>query len=94
MRRYRYQGNLLPEDGVIDPVAIRIAIAGDRVVRMTLTERQIAARTIIASGAGVAELSGKLGIGSHEISAFLAGIGYRLSPRTGRDRHRTIVRPE
>ena len=41
---------LLPEDGVIDPVAIELAATGERSVALTESERRIAADLIIAAG--------------------------------------------
>lgn len=41
---------LLPEDGVIDPVAIELAATGERSVALTESERRIAASLILATG--------------------------------------------
>jgi hypothetical protein len=41
---------LLPEDGVIDPVAIELAATGERSVALTISERRIAAGLILAAG--------------------------------------------
>lgn len=41
---------LLPEDGVIDPVAIDLAATGERPVALTPRERRIAAALILATG--------------------------------------------
>ncbi len=40
----------LPDDGIIDPVAVEIAASGARRVALTRTERQLAAARILASG--------------------------------------------
>lgn len=39
---------LLPEDGIIDPVAVAVAAAGLRPVRLTPAEQAAAARLIVA----------------------------------------------
>ncbi|MDN3358926.1 hypothetical protein [Actinomadura sp. DC4] len=41
---------LLPEDGVIDPIAIELAATGERSVALTESERRIAAGLILAAG--------------------------------------------
>ena len=41
---------LLPEDGVIDPIAVELAATGERSVALTETERRIAAGLILAAG--------------------------------------------
>jgi hypothetical protein len=41
---------LLPEDGLIDPVAIELAATGERSVALTESERRIAAGLILAAG--------------------------------------------
>ena len=41
---------VIPDDGIIDPVAVEIAAAGRRSVRLTLPERRAAAARILAAG--------------------------------------------
>jgi DNA-binding CsgD family transcriptional regulator len=41
---------LLPEDGIVDPLAIDLAVRGVRPVALTATERRIAAALILAAG--------------------------------------------
>jgi hypothetical protein len=41
---------VIPDDGIIDPVAVEIATAGRRPVRLTLPERRAAAARILAGG--------------------------------------------
>jgi hypothetical protein len=41
---------VIPDDGIIDPVAVEIAAAGRRRVRLTLPERRAAAARILAAG--------------------------------------------
>ncbi len=40
----------LPDDGIIDPIAVEIAACGARPVALTPAERQIAAARILARG--------------------------------------------
>ena len=41
---------VLPDDGIIDPVAVEIAASGQRPVRLTTAERRAAAARILAGG--------------------------------------------
>lgn len=51
---------LLPDDGIIDPVAVEIAAAGTRRVRLTLPERRFAAALILARGGTANDISARL----------------------------------
>jgi hypothetical protein len=48
----RRTGNkwVIPDDGIIDPIAVEIAASGQRPVRLTLAERRAAAARILARG--------------------------------------------
>lgn len=54
--------SLLPEDGIIDPLAIELAATGARRVALTPTERERAAARILAAGYGAATLAARLGV--------------------------------
>jgi hypothetical protein len=41
---------VIPDDGIIDPIAVEIAASGQRPVRLTLSERRAAAARILAKG--------------------------------------------
>lgn len=41
---------LLPDDGIIDPLAVELAATGQRAVRLTEAERYMAAALILAEG--------------------------------------------
>lgn len=41
---------VLPDDGIIDPIAIELAASGTRPVALTPTERRLAAAWILARG--------------------------------------------
>ncbi|MGK5559192.1 hypothetical protein ACSNOI_47105, partial [Actinomadura kijaniata] len=41
---------LLPDDGIVDYIAVEIAASGHRPVRLTRTERLLAAALILAAG--------------------------------------------
>jgi hypothetical protein len=47
--------NVVPNDGVIDWLAIDIAVDGSRPVRLTWVEQEIAAATILANGESARE---------------------------------------
>lgn len=51
---------LLPDDGIIDPVAVEIAAAGTRPVALTRPERRAAAVLILARGGTVSDIAGRL----------------------------------
>lgn len=52
----------LPDDGIIDPVAVEIAAAGTRPVALTPAERHLAAARILASGGTPHQVSARLHI--------------------------------
>lgn len=52
----------LPEDGVVDLLAVDLAVAGERPVRLTPTEQQMAARRIIDAGGSRAAIARHLHI--------------------------------
>lgn len=60
--RKRNDPNWLPEDGVFDPIAVDIAAAGARVVRMTDRERLAASKRILAAGGNSGTIITRLGI--------------------------------
>lgn len=68
---------LIPEDGIIDPVAIAVATAGTRLVRLTPAERELAVHRIIANGGAVAELAAHLGISLVNAVRLAHSLGYR-----------------
>ena len=51
---------LLPDDGIIDPVAVEITAAGTRRVRLTAAERGAAAALILARGGTVSDIAARL----------------------------------
>jgi hypothetical protein len=55
---------LLPDDGIIDPVAVEIAAAGTRRVRLTVPERRFAAALVLARGGSVNDIAARLHMSS------------------------------
>jgi hypothetical protein len=51
---------LLPDDGIIDQVAVEIAARGERRVRLTAPERRAAAEVIVARGGTVSDIAERL----------------------------------
>ena len=51
---------LLPDDGIIDELAVEIAASGQRVVRLTCTERRAAAVRILAAGGNAYTIANRL----------------------------------
>jgi hypothetical protein len=45
-----WQGRSLPDDGIIDPIAVEIAASGIRPVALTAAERRLAAARILVGG--------------------------------------------
>ncbi len=41
---------VLPDDGIVDPIAVELAASGARTVALTPTERRLAAARILARG--------------------------------------------
>ena len=55
---------VLPEDGIVDPIAVQIAAAGERRVALTHAERLLAAAKILAAGHHLTEMAGRLHVSS------------------------------
>lgn len=53
---------LLPEDGIVDEVAVDIAVRGQRIVRLTSRERRLVAEQMIADGAEMETIAEHLGV--------------------------------
>jgi DNA-binding CsgD family transcriptional regulator len=53
---------LLPEDGIIDPIAVELAATGARLVALTPAERRLAAVRILAAGCGARQIGDRLGM--------------------------------
>lgn len=70
---------LLPEDGIIDNVAIARAISGEGIpVMLTPTERSIAIRGIVQAGGGCMEVAASLGTSSGHAARLIRQLGYRI----------------
>jgi hypothetical protein len=82
---------LLPDDGLIDEVAVSIAVSGARRVRLTPPERDLAARAMIARGADLAELAAHLGTSTAAAGRLIRALGYQLGPPCPRTKHRWIT---
>jgi hypothetical protein len=62
---------LIPDDGIIDDVAVDVAARGQRLVCLTRTERKLAARRILAEGGTYAQVARNLGCGKDMASALV-----------------------
>lgn len=73
---------MLPDDGIIDPVAVRIAASGERRVRLTAPERRAAAELIVARGGTVRVIAERLCMSEAAASAlaYLIRNGYTRTP--------------
>jgi hypothetical protein len=63
---------VLPEDGIIDGLAVQIAASGKRRVRLTRTERLFAAALIVARGGSAYQVGKRLGVSSSTAHALVA----------------------
>jgi hypothetical protein len=71
---------MLPDDGIIDPVAVEIAAKGERRVKLTAPERSAAAEIILARGGTVAVIAERLCMSDTSALAYIIRNGY-----TGRE---------
>lgn len=53
---------IIPEDGIIDWLAVDIAVRGDRVVMLTVNERSLAVARLMRQGVGCNTVAARLGI--------------------------------
>ncbi len=72
---------LLPDDGIIDPIAVHIAATGTRRVAMTWPERKTAAARILARGGTPCQVAKRLHIASRDAHALADAITADTTPR-------------
>ena len=65
---------IIPDDGIIDPLAVQIAASGQRRVRLTRAERRLAAALILARGGSIYRVAQRLGIGWSTANALVASV--------------------
>jgi hypothetical protein len=71
----------LPDDGIIDPVAVEIAACGIRPVALTSAERQLAAARILAQGGTLSQVSCRLHVsGTTALPLAAPGILLQAAP--------------
>lgn len=73
---------MLPDDGIIDQVAVEIAATGERRVKLTAPERRAAAELILARGGTVKVIAERLCMSEHAATAlaYLIRNGYTRTP--------------
>ena len=73
---------MLPDDGIIDPIAVEIAAKGERRVALTAPERHAAAEIILARGGTVAVIAERLCMNDSAASAlaYIIRNGYTRTP--------------
>ena len=64
----------IPEDGIIDALAVQIAASGQRRVRLTRMERRLAAALILARGGNAYQVHKRLGVSSATAHALVASL--------------------
>ena len=65
---------IIPDDGIIDAVAIRVAASGRRRVRLTKVERRLAAALIVAQGGTTCRVAKFLGLSSRTAQMLIDSI--------------------
>jgi len=78
---------VLPDDGIIDPIAVEIAVGGTRLVALTPAERMAAATTILARGGTPYLVSKRLHVSGSTAIAFAAKY-YQQAAAQSRERQR------
>jgi hypothetical protein len=63
---------ILPDDGIIDPLAVELTALGIRRVPLTLAERRAAAQAIVARGEGVNQVARRLHVSGSTAHALIA----------------------
>lgn len=86
------KGWILPEDGILDEVAIEIAIRGQRPVRLTLRERRAVVKSLIDRGASPGEIIEKLRTNPKWVTRTLHELGYDVLGTGGN--HGTYIVPK
>jgi hypothetical protein len=73
---------LLPDDGIVDPIAVEIAAKGERRVSLTAPERRAAAEMILARGGTVKLITERLCMTEHAATAlaYMIRNGYTRTP--------------
>ncbi len=79
-RRVRHGWVLPDDDGIVDSVAIEIAVSGARPVALTRTERQLAAARILAEGGTAYVISKRLRVSGSTAIALAARSALPASP--------------
>lgn len=69
---------ILPEDGIVDELAIRLAMSGERRIALTERERKIAVERMAKQGATSSEIIKALRAGPHWVRVTLNELGYDL----------------
>ena len=76
---------LIPDDGIIDPVAVEIMAAGARRVRLTVPERRAAAALILARGGTANDIAARLHIAGRAAVDLAAAIRAAVTADTARE---------
>lgn len=85
------------DDGIVDEMAVQIAVDGLRTVRLTETERKLAVKMMAERGLWVSEIKERLAANGHFVCRALREAGYDILPDGTGCGHTTIVpknRPE
>jgi hypothetical protein len=78
VRNYPAHPWMLHEDGIVDEIAIEIAVTGKRKVRLTQTEQKRVIERMLRLGYGRLEIRNNLGIGAVQIDKLLDEMGYEI----------------
>ncbi len=76
VRRPHRQTAVLPEDGIIDNVAVQITVSGSRKVALTQRERLEATRLMLLQGASIREMCDHLHVQPKVVRQLLDDLGF------------------
>jgi hypothetical protein len=71
---------VIPDDGIIDPIAVEIAASGERIVRLTRAERRAVTARILAEGGTAATIATRLRMQYAAARVLAASIGGTAGP--------------
>lgn len=79
-KRYRNRPSgispwLIPEDGIVDDIAVEVAVSGARRVRLTPTEHCLAVEQMVRQGSSIKEIARHIGMADINVKDLIRRIG-------------------
>lgn len=78
-RGYPPHPSELPEDGIVDHIAVEVAVRGLRHVRLTPTEQDLATAAMVAEDLTWRDMCEHLGVGDRRMGQILSRMGYEVT---------------